>query len=124
MMDSDQPYPSTPPVPRKRSRVEPSQELKLEESRRNEQQLRDITRKILAATEATRGTISHRLHDEIAQALLGIHVRLLALKQEAATNDQSFVRELSTTQRLVADSFQTIDRFARELAVPDENQIT
>jgi signal transduction histidine kinase len=124
MMASEQPQPSPPPEPCQQiPRIATPLELKLKEAKQQEKQLRHITRKILVATEAARGTISHHLHDEIAQALLGIHVRLLALKQEAVTAQDGFTRELDTTQRLVIESVQTINRYARKLAHPDEKQI-
>lgn len=126
MIAPEQPDPLLPPLrqPRKRPRVTTPLDLQLKASRLKEQRLRRLTRQILTATEAARGTISHHLHDEIAQTLLGIHVRLLALKQEAITNEEGFAQELVTTRRLVAESVQTINRFARKLAIPDENPIT
>jgi len=58
----------------------------LEESRGLQKHLQRMTHQILSAQEDKRKKISRELHDEIAQTLLGIHVRLLALKKKAATN--------------------------------------
>lgn len=93
----------------------------LRASRLKEQQLRGMTRKILASTELEHLQLSLQIHDEIVQTLLGIHVRLLALKQESITGHASFDRELITTQRLVKQSVRIINRFARKLALPYAN---
>ncbi len=58
----------------------------LEQSRLVQKRLRRLTHQILLAQEDKRTKISRELHDEIAQTLLGINVRLLALKNEATTN--------------------------------------
>jgi len=92
--------------------------LQLDESRLQEQQLRDITRKILTSTELEQLQLSLQLHDEIIQTLLGIQVRLLALEQEAASGHAGFNRGLITTQRLVKKSIRMINRFARKLNLP------
>jgi signal transduction histidine kinase len=93
----------------------------LKESRQLEGRLRDVTRKILSANEEERRKMSLQLQDEIAQTLLGIHVRLLALKTEAAANHAGLTEEIATTQRLVEASMKTIDRFTREFGIPHEN---
>jgi signal transduction histidine kinase len=86
----------------------------LEESRRLQKQLRQLTHQILAAQEGKRKEISRDLQDEIAQTLLGINVRLLTLKKEAALNADGFKKDIASTQRLVDKSVKSIKRFARE----------
>ena len=86
----------------------------LEESRRLQHQLRRVTCRILASQEDKRKKMSRNLQDEIAQALLGINVRLLTLKKEAASKARSFKQSIARTQRLVDRSVKTIKRFARE----------
>jgi signal transduction histidine kinase len=86
----------------------------LTESRRLQKQLRHLTHQLLATQEKQRTKISRTLHDEIAQTLLGINVRLLALKQEAADNAKSLKKEIASTQRLVEKSAKTMSRFACE----------
>ena len=89
----------------------------LEESRGLQKHLRHLTHRILAAQEDKRKKISHDLQDEIAQTLLGINVRLLTLRKEAAThaaNAKGFKEEIVNTQRLVDKSVKSIKRFARE----------
>jgi two-component system, NarL family, sensor histidine kinase DegS len=89
----------------------------LSDSRALEAQLQDVARKILAGNEEERKKMSLQLHDEIAQILLGIHVRLLSLKKEAAANHAGLNEEIATTHRLVEDCVKTIKRFAREFGI-------
>lgn len=92
----------------------------LKESHLLEKNLKDATRRILASNEDERKKMSLQLQDEIAQTLLGIHVKLLALKKEAAERRLGLAREIATTQRLVEASVETINRFAREFSAPHE----
>lgn len=82
--------------------------------------LRHLTHKILLAQEKERQTISHQLQDEIAQTLLGIQVRLLNLKSAAKGSPATLAKEIAGTQRLVEESVQSINRFARELDIHQE----
>lgn len=86
----------------------------LRESLKLQQHLRQLTHRVLIAQESERTKISHELQDEIAQTLLGINVRLLALKQEARLNSKGLRIELASTQRLVKESARSVRRFARE----------
>jgi signal transduction histidine kinase len=87
----------------------------LEQSRLVQEHLRHLTRQILLAQEDKRTKISRELHDEIAQTLLGINVRLLALKNEATTNAKGLKKEIANTRRLVEKSKKTLSRFVGEL---------
>lgn len=112
-MASEHPLHSPPPAPCQRSPgVATTPKCKLKDAKPQEKLSRHITRKILAATEAVLWPARHRLRDEIAQALLGIHDRLFVSKQEALT-----------AQRRVNESVQTLRRHARKAAIPDENPI-
>jgi signal transduction histidine kinase len=86
----------------------------LKESRLLQKRLQHLTHRLLLAQEDKRTKIGRELHDEIAQTLLGINVRLLTLKQQAAVNTKSFKKEIASTQQLVGKSAKTIGRFARE----------
>jgi signal transduction histidine kinase len=86
----------------------------LKESRRLQQHLQRLTHQILSAQEDKRKKISRDLHDEIAQTLLGINVRLLTLKKGATVNTEGLKKEIASTQRLVEESVKTMNRFARE----------
>ena len=89
----------------------------LKESHRLQNHLQRLTRRILSAQEDKRRRISRDLHDEIAQTLLGINVRLLTLKKEAAINAHGLKKEIVNTQRLVDKSAKSIKRFAREFGI-------
>ena len=92
----------------------------LAQSRRLREHLRHLTHEILSAQEEERHRISHQLHDEIAQTLLGINVRLLALKNIAKASTKGLKKEIASTQRLVKQSLKTIDRFAHEFGFHHE----
>jgi signal transduction histidine kinase len=87
----------------------------LAQSDRLQDQLRQLSRKILLAQEEERREISRELHDVIAQTLTGINVRLAALAKEAVTNTKGLDRNIARTQRLVEKSVNIVHQFAREL---------
>ncbi len=86
----------------------------LEESRRLQKHLQHLTRQLLLAQEDKRKKTSRDLHDEIGQTLLGINVRLLALKTAAGADTEGLNKEIASTQRLVTESMKLISRFAHE----------
>jgi signal transduction histidine kinase len=86
----------------------------LKESFALQNHLQHLTHQILSTQEDKRKEISRELQDEIAQTLLGINVRLLTLKREAAVNAKGLQKEIAITQRLVDMSVKSLDRFARE----------
>jgi signal transduction histidine kinase len=96
-----------------KKRGEHSKEL-LKESLALQKNLQRLTHQILSAQEDKRKEISRDLQDEIAQTLLGINVRLLTLKKEAAVNAEGLRKEIASAQRLVDMSVKSIDRFVRE----------
>ena len=89
----------------------------LKESRRLQKHLQRLTHRILSAQEDKRKKISRDLHDEIAQTLLGINVRMLTLKKATAINTSNLKKEIASTQRLVDKSVKSIKRFAREFGI-------
>jgi signal transduction histidine kinase len=89
----------------------------LKESRRLQKHLQRLTHQLLSAQEDKRKKISRDLHDEIAQTLLGINVRLLTLKKEVAIDAGGLKKEIASTQRLVDKSVKSIKRFAREFGI-------
>jgi len=87
----------------------------LDESLELQKRLRLLTHQVIAAQEDERKKISRELQDEIAQTLLGINVRLLSLKQEARDNSKGLKKEITTTQRLVADSAWSVRQVGRKI---------
>jgi len=85
------------------------------ESRDLQACLQSLTRRMLSAEENERTALSRALHDDVAQAMLGIQVRLAHLKKEAARNTTGLKKELNLTQRLVEKSATTLKRFAGKL---------
>jgi signal transduction histidine kinase len=82
----------------------------LTESRSLESGLRAQTREILLAQENSRLKTSLHLQDEIAQTLLAINIKLLAMKAAAKANARHFANEIANTQRLVRDSAKKVKR--------------
>jgi signal transduction histidine kinase len=87
----------------------------LAQSRQMQEQLRLLSRQLLSAQEEERKMISRELHDQIAQTLTGINIRLAALKAESTVNTKGLQNKISSTQRLVEKSVDIVHRFAREL---------
>lgn len=87
----------------------------LKQSSRLQEELRQLSRRVLSAQEEERKRISRELHDVIAQVLTGINVRLATLKTEAAVNARDLTKSISHTQRLVEKSVDIVHRFAYDL---------
>jgi hypothetical protein len=86
----------------------------LAESRQLQKHLQRLARRVLAAQEDKRKQISRELRNEIAQTLLGINVRLVTLKTEAAGCAARLEKDIANTQMLVDKSLKSINHFARE----------
>jgi signal transduction histidine kinase len=86
----------------------------LKESLLLQKGLRTLTHQVLRVQEDDRKQLSHKLQDEIAQALLGINVRLLSLKTETKGNTKGLKQGITNTQQLVAKSARSVRRVARK----------
>jgi signal transduction histidine kinase len=87
----------------------------LTQSRWSQEQLRDLSRRLLSAQEEDKERISHELSNGIAQALISIHTKLDAMKGGPPTTNREFQKKLSLTQRLVSQSVDAVHRIACEL---------
>jgi len=87
----------------------------LEQSRRLQQQLREMFHRSLQVLETERLHISRDLHDDIAQTLVGINVHLEALVRKSEISPKVLRQDIVRTQRLVSTAVQSILRFAVEL---------
>jgi len=92
----------------------------LAELRRLQHYLRDLRHTCLATQEDERQKMSFRLHDEIAQALIAIDLRLLTLKKAAKASTARLKKEIAKTQRLVKESVKKINKFAHEFGIQQE----
>lgn len=88
----------------------------LKDSLALEQNLHSIARKILSTTEDERKKMYSQLSDEIVQTLLGIKLRMMALKKVLATNDENRTKEIAKIQRLVKNSTVVVNRLAHEFS--------
>lgn len=93
----------------------------LKQSLQLRKKLRRQTHGVLAAQEDERQKISCELQNEIAQTLLGINVRLLALKQRARLNTKGLKNEIASTQRLVIKSAKSVQRAACKVTRESKN---
>ena len=79
-----------------------------------QEDLRRMTRQMLAAQEEERISISRELQNEIAQTLLGINVRLLTLKRQAGGNAQRIKNEITAAEELAKKTARSTRRQSRE----------
>lgn len=87
----------------------------LENSRRMEEQARHLAHQILLAQEEERREISRELHDEVAQILAGINVKLAAMREGGEINFQNFELSIQQTQSMIEESVNAVHRFAKKL---------
>jgi signal transduction histidine kinase len=87
----------------------------LGQSRRMQEELRKLSRRLLRAQEDERKRISRELHDVVAQALTSINLRLDLLKTHSASSAKELHTNIATAQKLVHESVEIVHRFARDL---------
>lgn len=87
----------------------------LENSRQMQQQLQQLSHHALLAQEEECRRISRDLLDVIAQTLTGINIGLAMLQKETCATTQELREKIAQTQQLVAQSVDTVHRFARDL---------
>lgn len=84
------------------------------EAQAMEENLRQLSHKVVSAQEEERKHISRELHDEVGQTLTAVNVSIAVLRKEAGANGL-FSGKVAEAQRLLEQSMETVHRFAREL---------
>lgn len=84
------------------------------EARMMEENLRQLSNKVLTVQEEERKHISRELHDEIGQALTAVTVSL-AMVRAHAPGDEELRRKVNEAQKLIEQSMDLVHQFAREL---------
>jgi PAS domain S-box-containing protein len=85
-----------------------------QQARQMEEDLRQLSNRVLTAQEEERKHISRELHDEIGQVLTAANVSIALLRQHAAA-DEAFRIKVDRAQRLLEESMDMVHRFAGEL---------
>ncbi len=102
-------------VDRKLQRQTKHYDKLLKASLHQQEQARTLAHQFLQAQEEDRKEISRDLHDEIAQVLAGINVRLAALKKISQLDRYDFGQRIDQTQKLVEQSVAAVHRYALRL---------
>ncbi|MBW8865551.1 MAG: sensor histidine kinase, partial [Verrucomicrobia bacterium] len=84
-----------------------------DEAQAMQENLRNLSNKILHTQEEERKHISRELHDEVGQSLTAISVTLGALKNNRNPDDHN--RTIAEAQKLLQETMETVHRFARDL---------
>lgn len=84
------------------------------EARAMEENLRQLSHKVVSAQEEERRHISRELHDEVGQTLTAVNVSIAMLRKEAGDDDR-LIGKVAEAQKLLEQSMETVHRFAREL---------
>jgi signal transduction histidine kinase len=100
---------------RERERAEASLRQLFDEARAMQENLRNLSNKVLHVQEEERKRISRELHDEVGQAMTAISINIGALEQIAAGTGEKSREKIADTQALLQQTMETVHRFAREL---------
>lgn len=88
----------------------------LAQSLRMQEVFRQTTRRVLIRMEEERGKVSRQLHDDVAQTLLGINVRLISMRKDASDQSRWFRNRMASTRRLVGQSAKSMKSMALRLS--------
>lgn len=87
----------------------------IDDSHKIYEQLRELSHQFLLALEEERKEISRELHDQVAQILAGINVRLAGLKKASMIDRDTLDEGIAQTQLLVEQSVEAVLSYARTL---------
>ena len=87
----------------------------LTEARRNEEQLRALTHRVVQAQEAERGRVALELHDHITQLLCAILVRSQTLADQLPAHEGKLKREALKLRELLGQTAEEVERISRNL---------
>ena len=87
----------------------------LSESRRTEELLRSLTRRVVQVQEAERGRVALELHDHITQLLCAVLVRSQTLADQLPARDQAAKREALKLRELLGHTAEEVERISRNL---------
>jgi two-component system NarL family sensor kinase len=87
----------------------------LTETRRTEELLRALTRRVVQAQETERGRVALELHDNITQLLCGILVRCQTLAEQLSTRDGPLKGEAVKLRQMIGHAAEEVERISRNL---------
>jgi PAS domain S-box-containing protein len=87
----------------------------LTEARRNEEQLRALTHRVVQAQEAERGRVALELHDHITQLLCAVLVRSQTLADQLPAHEGKLKREALKLRELLGQTAEEVERISRNL---------
>ena len=93
----------------------------LGESRELQQHLLDVTRRVLASDDEEHRRIGGGLQDELLQALVGIHIRLLVLKKEVTMGVRDLHKHIASARRTVRESWANLHLDRKAVAAKHAN---
>ncbi len=89
--------------------------LLFNEARLMQDNLRNLSNRIVHVQEEERKRISRELHDEVGQALTAVNVHLTMLRNAAQLENPELREKIIATQQLLEQTMEVVHRFAREL---------
>ncbi|MBI3885762.1 MAG: PAS domain S-box protein [Opitutae bacterium] len=82
---------------------------------RMQENLRNLSNRILEIQEQERARISRDLHDEVGQSLTAINVNLAVIQRALGGAPPETTKRIADTRQLLEHTMETVHRFAREL---------
>jgi len=87
----------------------------LTESRRNEEMLRALTRRVVQVQEAERGRVALELHDNITQLLCAVLARWTTLANKLPASEKASRGEVIKLSEMLGQTVEEVQRIARNL---------